>query len=308
MTRIIKPIEKRVYRWLHLSEKEMDWKNYLKNVLMFSLVSFIVLFLILKFQNILPGNPEHFAGLSWSLAFNTAVSFVTNTNWQAYSGESALSNFSQVMGLTVQNFASAAVGLAVLFAVIRGLKRTDAKHIGNFWRDLTKILLYVLLPMSFVISIMLMASGVPQTTNGYKTAQLVEPVAIDHHDQLIYGASVNVKTNTVTLNGHRVKDAKIVTKETLPLFPQASQVAIKQLGTNGGGVLGANSANPYENPTPLTNLIEATAMLLLPMAACFSFGETLKKRKEGWAIFSAMAILFIIAVVVEGFAEQHGTP
>lgn len=308
MSIIVEPIETRFYRWLHISKKEMNWKTYSYNVLMFSLVSFLVLVLILKFQNYLPGNPEHFAGLSWPLAFNTAISFVTNTDWQAYAGETALSNFSQSIGLTVQNFAPAAVGIAVLFAVIRGFKRTQASHIGNFWRDLTKIFLYLLLPLSLVISCLLLASGVPQTTKGYRTVNLIEPVAVNQQNKLIYGAHINEKKQQVTDDkGHLVKKAKIITKEALPLFPQASQVAIKQLGTNGGGVLGANSAHPYENPTPFSNLVEATSMLLLPMALCFSFGEVLKRRKEGWAIFVTMAILFVAAIAAEGILEQHGT-
>lgn len=307
MSRIIRPIENKIYKFFRVSNREMSWKTYLISILMFSLVSFLVLFSILKFQNYLPGNPEHFSGLSWSLAFNTAVSFVTNTNWQSYSGEMALSNFSQTIGLTVQNFSSAAVGIAVLFALIRGIQRTEAKAIGNFWRDLTRIFLYLLIPLSLFMSIMLMAGGVPQTTGGYKTATLVQPVAVDKHNQAIYGAEINVKKNTVRIKNHKIDGAKIITKETLPLFPQASQVSIKLLGTNGGGVLGANSAHPYENPTPFTNFIETTAMLLLPMALCFSFGESLKRRKEGWAIFSAMAIMFVVALIFEGIVEQHGT-
>ncbi|MFT8544749.1 MAG: potassium-transporting ATPase subunit KdpA [Leuconostoc falkenbergense] len=304
---IFKPVEKFLYKVFRVSDKEMSWKAYLSSVLMFSFVSFLILFLILKFQNLLPGNPEHFGGLSWSLALNTAVSFVTNTNWQSYSGEMALSNLSQSMGLTVQNFVSAAVGISVLFVLIRGIKGTFGNKLGNFWKDLTKILLYVLLPFSIVIAIILVASGVPQTSNGFKTATLVQPAAVDKNNQLIYGAKINSKTKTVTLDGDKVKGAKIITQETLPLFPQASQVAIKQLGTNGGGVLGANSAHPYENPTPWTNFVEITAMILLPMALCFAFGESLKKRKQGWAIFSAMAIMLALSILFEAVVEQHGT-
>lgn len=307
MSIVIEPVEYRFYRWFHVSKREMSWKKYLLNVLMFSFVSFLILIIILKFQNYLPGNPEHFADLSWSLAFNTAISFVTNTNWQAYSGETTLSDFSQSLGLTVQNFASAAVGIAVLFAVIRGFKRTQVSNVGNFWRDLTRIFLYILLPLSLLISFVLLASGVPQSTSGNRIVRLTEPAALNQENKLIYGAKINLKQHRVTKNGHIIKKAKIVTKETLPLYPQASQVAIKQLGTNGGGGLGANSAHPYENPTPVSNLIEATSMLLIPMSLCFSFGEVIKKPKVGWAIFTTMALLFVIAVIAEGMFEQRGT-
>ncbi|GEK60993.1 potassium-transporting ATPase potassium-binding subunit [Leuconostoc citreum] len=305
--RFLSPIEKIIYKVFHVSNKEMNWKMYLATVLTFSFVSFVVLFLILKFQNLLPGNPEKFSGLSWSLAFNTAVSFVTNTNWQSYSGEMALSNFSQSMGLTVQNFVSAAVGIAVVFVVIRGIKGVSGTGLGNFWKDMTRILLYILAPISIVIALILVASGVPQTGSGYKTANLIQPAAVDKNNQIIYGADIDLNDKTVKLNGEKVDDAKIITKETLPLFPQASQVAIKQLGTNGGGVLGANSAHPYENPTPLTNFIETVAMIWLPMSLCFAFGESLKKRKQGWAIFTTMGILLVLSIVVEGIVEQHGT-
>ncbi|BAX72890.1 potassium-transporting ATPase subunit KdpA [Leuconostoc mesenteroides] len=201
--RFLSPIEKIIFKVFHVSNKEMNWKMYLATVLTFSFVSFVVLFLILKFQNLLPGNPENFSGLSWSLAFNTAVSFVTNTNWQSYSGEMALSNFSQSMGLTVQNFVSAAVGIAVVFVVIRGIKGVSGTGLGNFWKDMTRILLYILAPISIVIALILVASGVPQTGSGYRTANLIQPAAVDKNNQIIYGADINLSDKTVTLDGKK---------------------------------------------------------------------------------------------------------
>ncbi|MCP9305334.1 MULTISPECIES: potassium-transporting ATPase subunit KdpA [Lactobacillaceae] len=305
LTRFLAPFDKLSSRWFHLDEK-MNWKKYALSVITFSLVSLLVLMLILKFQNLLPGNPQHFSGLSWSLAFNTAVSFVTNTNWQSYSGEFALSNFSQVLGLTVQNFASPAVGIAVLYALIRGLVGHKRMDLGNFWQDLVKSIMYVLLPISIVVATLLIWTGVPQSTSGFATATLSNKVAVSTDGKLILGAKVNSKTNKVTLDGKSVKNAKVVSKESLPIFPQASQVAIKQLGTNGGGVLGANSAHPYENPTPFSNLIEFTAMVLIPMSLVFAFGKSIGKPREGWMIFSVMAALFAIGLVVTGFAESKG--
>lgn len=306
MTKFLAPVEGKIYRWFRIDQAEMDWKKYTLNLLSFSAIGFIFLMLVLKFQNYLPLNSQHFAGMSWSLAFNTAASFVTNTNWQSYSGEFALSNFSQIVGLTVQNFISAAVGIAVLFALIRGLKRTSVKLIGNFWKDIIRILLYVLLPLSFVISLVLVSTGVPQTLSGSRTVELVQPVAVNQDGAPIMNAHIDEKKKVVTVNGKKITNATIVTREEVPLYAQASQVAIKQLGTNGGGVLGANSAHPFENPNPLSNLVQITAMLLLPMALCFTFGYSLKKKKEGITIFVTMFVLLATALVINGLAEQKG--
>ncbi len=305
LTRIWGPLEKRLTRWLRLDEK-MDWRRYALGVGAFSVLSFAVLLLILRFQNFLPGNPQHFAGLSWSLAFNTAISFVTNTNWQSYSGELTLSNFAQVLGLTVQNFASAAVGIAVVYAVIRGLAGHQRHELGNLWQDMIRAILYILLPLSLCTALLLIWCGVPQSTNGFATATLSQPVAVSADGNLIPGARVNTRTDTVTVAGKKVAKARIVTKETLPIFPQASQVAIKQLGSNGGGVLGTNSAHPYENPNAVSNFIEYLAIVLLPMALVFAFGWSIGRPKEGWMFFIAMGILFLIGLGVTCWAETRG--
>ncbi len=305
LTKIMTPLDRKLSKCFHFDDK-MDWKKYAQSVLSFSFVSFLVLILILKYQNLLPGNPQQFPGLSWSLAFNTAISFVTNTNWQSYSGELTLSNLSQSLGLTVQNFASAGVGIAVLYALIRGLVGHQRKDLGNFWQDLTKSIMYILLPLSILVATILIWTGVPQSTAGFTTATLPDKVAVSSNGTLILGAKVNNKTNRITLDGKTVRGAKVANKESLPIFPQASQVAIKQLGTNGGGVLGANSAHPYENPTPISNLVEFTAMMLLPMSLIFAFGKSIGRPKEGWMLFAVMVFLFVIGLVVTGMSESRG--
>jgi K+-transporting ATPase ATPase A chain len=305
-SKVLLPCDKFLCKFLPLDRAQMNWKKYFLNVIAFSCSGFLVLFLILKYQNYLPMNTEHLPGLSWVLAFNTAISFVTNTNWQNYSGEMALSNFSQIAGLTVQNFLSAAVGLAVLFALIRGIKNKESKTIGNFWQDLTHIMLYLLLPLSLITSISLVACGVPQTVSGSKQEKLIQPVAVKKDGAIVMDAKIDEKNNSASLDGKKLTNVKIVEYEEVPLYAQASQVAIKQLGTNGGGVLGANSAHPLENPTPVSNLIEITAMLLIPMSVCFAFGDYLGRKKEGIVLFVAMALMFIVCLSISNWAEQQG--
>ena len=309
LSKVIGPCERGIYKLLRIDpNKEMGWKTYAACALAFNGLGLLLLFLILKFQNFLPMNPEGIDGMSWHLAFNTAVSFVTNTNWQAYSGEVALSNFSQAMGLTVQNFVSAGCGIAVLFALIRGFMRIKKEGIGNFWADLTRAVVYIMMPICLVSSIVLVGLGVPQSLGGNTTVDLVEPIAMDADGNMITGADIDVENNTVTLDGQAVPDATIVTKEVVPLYPQASQVAPKQFGTNGGGVLGNNSAHPFENPNAASNMIEMLAILLIPVALCFSFGYSLKNKKHGFAVFMAMAICLVVALAVIGINEQAGTP
>ena len=251
LSKILRPCEKGFYRILGIHEdEEMGWKKYAACSLAFFFISLFVLTLILKFQGLLPWNPQGMEGLSWHLAFNTASSFATNTNWQSYSGEVTLSNFSQAMGLTVQNFVSAGAGIAVLFALIRGFVRTKASAIGNFWVDLTRSVLYVMLPLSLVMSIALVGLGVPQSLGGNITVDLLEPLAVDAEGNVITGAEIDPEAGTVTLDGALVEDAQIITKQIVPLYPQASQVSPKQLGTNGGGILGNNSAHPLKTPAP----------------------------------------------------------
>ena len=231
-----------------------------------------------RVQHLLPLNPQNLGAVAPDLSFNTAVSFGTNTNWQSYSGESTLSYLTQMLGLTVQNFVSAATGMAVLIALIRGLKRKTATTIGSFWVDLVRSTLYVLLPLSLILAVALSSQGVVQTFLPYKTVALVQPV-----------------TNS---------DGKLVTEQTLPLGPAASQVAIKQLGTNGGGFFGVNSAHPFENPTPLTNFLEMLAILLIPAALCYTFGHMVGDTRQGWAVLAAMTIILVPLVLACYGAES----
>lgn len=283
LTKIIGSVERLIYKIIHVDENEdMDWKRYAMSVGVFSIVSLVALFLILVFQGVLPLNPEKVDGMSWHLAFNTAVSFITNTNWQAYSGEMQLSYLSQMLGLGVQNFVSASVGICVLFALIRGFLRAREKGIGSFWVDLTRVVLYVLIPLSLVLSLVLVSQGVVQNLKSYETVQLVEPVTLE--------------------------DGTVITEEVVPMGPAASQIAIKQLGTNGGGFFGVNSAHPFENPTPLSNLLEMISILLIPAALCFTFGRNIKDMKQGKAIFLAMLIMLVAAMTGVAVSERAATP
>ena len=284
---VLQPVERVIYRVLKIDpEEDMDWKKYSVCAGVFSVLSLFVLWAILCFQKFLPLNPEGIEGTSWHLGFNTAASFTTNTNWQAYSGESTLSYFSQMLGLNFQNFVSAAIGIAVLFALIRGFVRVKKTGIGNFYTDMTKTVLYILIPLSMVVSLTIASQGVPQTFKQYDEVQLLEPVVVENEDGT----------------------ATEVTKAVVPLGPGASQIAIKQLGTNGGGFWGNNSAHPFENPTPLSNLFEMISLLLIPAELCFTFGRNVKDKRQGTAIFLAMFIMLAAALAVVGYNEQAGTP
>lgn len=255
-------------------QRGMDWKEYAISLLTFNLFGFILLFLILFFQHFLPLNPSNFAGLDTHLALNTAVSFTTNTNWQAYSGESTLSYFSQSVGLTVQNFLSAATGLCVLLALARGLSaNSNVSALGNFWKDLVRGILYVFFPLAFALSITLVVTGVVQTFSSYITANTLE------------GA-----------------------QQILPLGPAASQIAIKQLGTNGGGFFGVNSAHPFENPTPLSNFFQMFSILILPGACVFLYGRMIGNLRHAWVIFSVMFTIFCFGVIVVWSSESSYNP
>ena len=256
LSRALVPCERFIYRVMHVRvDEEMSWKKYAASVLLFSLTGFIVLFLIQVLQGVLPGNPQGIEGMSWHLSFNTASSFVTNTNWQAYSGEAQASYLIQALGLTVQNFVSAATGIAVLFALIRGFIRVKTQGLGSFWVDMTRIILYVLIPLCLVISVCLASQGVSQNLRPADQVDLLEPVAVDAEGNILEGAVVDADTGTVTLNDQVVADAEIVTQQIVPLGPAASQIAIKQAGTNGGGYYGVNSAHPLENPNAFTCLL-----------------------------------------------------
>jgi K+-transporting ATPase ATPase A chain len=269
---LLSPVERFIYRIMGIREDdEMSPKKYAFSVILFSVVGFFFLFCILMLQNLLPFNPQHLKGTSWDLAFNTAMSFVTNTNWQAYSGETTLSYLSQSIGLTVQNFLSAAVGIAVLFVLIRGFISRKQTAIGNFWKDITRITLYVLIPLALMLGIALVSQGVVQTLSPYK--------------------------EVVTLQSGAV--------QTIPLGPAASQIAIKQLGTNGGGFFGANSAYPFENPNPLSNLLQLLSILLIPAALCITFGKAVKDSRQGRAIYLVMLILFAVSLVALTVCEKY---
>ncbi|MDU5412648.1 MAG: potassium-transporting ATPase subunit KdpA, partial [Clostridium perfringens] len=282
LSKLILPCENFIYKVLGINEEDMDWKKYSFSVLAFSAVGFIFLFALNLLQGVLPLNPEEIGGSSWDLSFNTTASFITNTNWQAYSGESQLSYLTQMLGLTVQNFLSAGVGIAVLFALIRGFTRVNKSGLGNFWRDLTRIVLYLLVPLSIVLSILLVSQGTVQNFKTYEEVALLEEIVLD--------------------------DGSRVTSQIVPQGPAASQVAIKQLGTNGGGFFGVNSAHPLENPTAFSNLLEMLSILLIPAALCFTFGRNIKDKRQGRAIFIAMFTLLIIALCIIGVSEANGTP
>jgi K+-transporting ATPase ATPase A chain len=280
---LLGPLERLLYRLAGVQpDAEMAWPRYAIAMLLFNAAGLLLVYVIQRLQAALPLNPEHLPAVSWHLAFNTAVSFATNTNWQSYGGETTLSYFTQMVALTVQNFVSAATGIAVLAALIRGLARNSATTIGNFWVDLTRSTLYILLPLSLVLAVVLVSQGVVQTFHPTQRVALVQPTVDDKHQPL--------------------------TTQDLAVGPAASQIAIKQLGTNGGGFYNVNSAHPFENPTPLSNFLEMLAILVISAGLCFSFGEMVKDQRQGWAIFATMTVLFIVFAVPCLLAEQAGNP
>ena len=280
---LLRPVEQFIYRASGVRVgDEMDWRTYTIALLMFSALGLLVVYVLQRLQGALPLNPQGFGAVAPDTAFNTAVSFATNTNWQSYSGEVTMSYLTQTLGLTVQNFVSAATGMAVLATLVRGLARRSAQTVGNFWVDLTRSVLYILLPLSLLLAIALVSQGVVQTFSPYQTVPLLQPTT-DANNQT-------------------------VTQQTLALGPAASQIAIKQLGTNGGGFFGVNSAHPFENPTPLTNLLEMLAILLIPAALCYTFGKMVGDTRQGWAILTAMTIIFVALLAVAVWAEQSSNP
>lgn len=309
LSKLLKPCENFIYKIMRIKpDEQMTWKKYMISVLLFNGVGFIFLFLLQCFQRFLPGNPQGISGMSWDLSFNTAVSFITNTNWQAYSGEAQLSYLSQALGLTVQNFVSAATGIAVLFALIRGFIKVKSNGLGSFWVDMTRTVLYVLIPISFVVSIGLVSQGVVQSLKPAETVSLIEPIAADKDGNILNNAVIDTDKNIVTVGGNVVENVNIITKQIVPLGPAASQIAIKQAGTNGGGFFGVNSAHPLENPTPFSNALEMLAILLIPAALCFAFGRSVRNKKQGTAIFMAMFIMLVVSLGVIAVNEQIATP
>lgn len=308
LSKALTPCENLVYKVLRVDRAEqMTWKKYAVSVLTFSGVGLAFLFLLQLFQGVLPGNPQGLPGVKWDLAFNTSASFVTNTNWQAYSGESTLSYLTQALGLTVQNFVSAATGIAVLFALIRGFVKAKETGLGSFWVDMTRIVVHILLPLNLVIALLLAAGGVVQNLKPAETVPLLEPVAVSAQGEILEDAVIDVQAGTVTVDGAVVPDAEIVTEQFVPMGPAASQVAIKQSGTNGGGFEGVNSSHPLENPSAFTNLVEMISILLIPAALCFTFGSTVKDKKQGFAIFMAMFLCLVVALGCIAVNEQAGT-
>ena len=274
MTPVIKPVEKFIYRICSIDEnQEMTWKRYTYALLIFNILGILFLFILQLIQGYLPLNPENMAGVRWDTALNTAISFVTNTNWQSYAGENTLSYLTQMLGMTVQNFLSASVGTAALLALIRGFTRKNSDTIGNFWIDLTRTTLYVLLPIAIVFALIFASQGVVQTLSPYITAQ--------------------------TLNG---------ANQIIAVGPVASQEAIKMIGSNGGGFFNANSAHPFENPNGFTNILETFAILMIPMALVFAFGYIIRNFKQGLAIFSAMMILLVAGMGVAYWSESQPNP
>jgi K+-transporting ATPase ATPase A chain len=280
---ILGPVERFIYRLAGINpDEEMDWKANSVAMLLFNIVGLFVVYALQRLQQYLPLNPQSLGAVSPDSSFNTAVSFASNTNWQGYGGETTMSYFTQMFGLTVQNFVSAATGMAVLALFIRGIARHSMKTLGNFWVDLTRSTLYILLPLAFVLALILVSQGVVQNLSPYTTVSMVEP--------------------TADTSGAKV------TEQIIALGPAASQVAIKQLGTNGGGFFNVNSAHPFENPTPLSNFLEMLSILLIAAALCYTFGVMVGDTRQGWALLAGMTIILVACLAVATWAEQSGNP
>lgn len=280
---VLSPVERFLYRVSGVKpEEEMSWKTYAVAAVVFNMLGLLAVYTLQRLQVILPLNPQGLGAVTPDSSWNTAVSFASNTNWQGYGGEVTMSYLSQMLGLAVQNFVSAAMGMAVLIAFIRGLARHTAKTIGNFWVDLTRTTLYILLPLSLVLALVLVSQGVVQTFSPYQTVTLLQP--------------------TVDANGNAV------TEQVLAVGPAASQIAIKQLGTNGGGFFNVNSSHPFENATPLSNFLEMLSILIIPAALCYTFGKMVGDTRQGWALLAAMTIIFVVLLGVAVWSEQGGNP
>ena len=294
-------LERLIYRFCGVRpETEMGWKVYAAGFLTFNLAGLLAVYFLQRFQGVLPLNPEGMGAVSPDSSFNTAVSFATNTNWQGYGGESTMSYFTQMLALTVQNFVSAAAGMAVLVALIRGFARRSAQTIGNFWVDLTRTTLYILLPLSVIFALALVSQGVVQTFGPYAKAAIVQPTSYDE--------PVKDKDGNPVLDakGQPTTKKSTLTEQVIAVGPAASQIAIKQLGTNGGGFFNANSAHPFENPTPLSNFLEVLAILMIPGALCYTFGVMVKDTRQGWALLAAMTVILVGMLAVCVVAEQNG--
>jgi K+-transporting ATPase ATPase A chain len=280
---VLRPIERLIYRASGVRPAEgMDWKTYAVAMLIFNALGLLVVYALQRLQAALPLNPQGMTAVTPDSAFNTAASFASNTNWQGYGGEATMSYATQMLGLAVQNFVSAASGMAVLVALIRGFRNAGTRAIGNFWVDLTRSTLYVLLPLSFALALAQTSQGVVQSFAAYRTVPLVQPL--------------------------RAADGATITEQTLPMGPASSQIAIKQLGTNGGGFFNVNSAHPFENPTPISNFLELLSILLIAAALCCTFGRMVRDTRQGWAVLAAMTIIFVASLALCEWAEMRGNP
>ena len=301
--RVAGPLERMLYRLAGVDPgRGMTWIEYALALLWFNLLGALAVYALQRLQGVLPFNPQEVAGVTPDSAFNTAASFATNTNWQGYAGEATMSYLTQMAALGVQNFVSAATGMAVLVALVRSFTRRQVADIGNFWFDLVRSTVYVLLPLSLVLAGLLVSQGVVQTFDRHATVKLMEPVTVEVARKDASGAPV------VDAQGKPVVEIATITEQVVPLGPAASQVAIKQLGTNGGGFFNVNSAHPLENPTPLSNFLEMLALLLLPAAFCYTFGRMVGDTRQGWAILAAMTIVFVAAAAITYPLEGAGNP
>ncbi len=276
-------LERLLYRLAGIDPaEEMTWTAYAKAMLVFNVLGIVAVYGLQRAQAVLPLNPQQMTAVPPALSMNTAVSFATNTNWQNYAGETTLSYLTQMLGLTVQNFLSAATGMAILVAMIRGFVRRNSPTIGNFWCDLVRSTLYILMPLSIVMALVLVSQGVVQTFESYRKVTLIEP--------------------------GKAADGKPVTEQTIAVGPAASQIAIKQLGTNGGGFFNANSAHPLEDPTPLANFVELVSLIVISAALCYTFGKMADDTRQGWALLAAMLVLFVPFLLLGYYSEQSGNP
>jgi len=303
LDKLLGPLERLIYRLCGVDPSaEMSWKHYTYAVLTVNFLGLLIVYALLRLQSYLPLNPQEMPGTAPHLAFNTAVSFATNTNWQSYGGEATLGYLAQMLGLAVQNFLSAATGMAVLVALIRGFVRRQVTTIGNFWFDITRSTLYVLLPLSVLLALALVSQGVVQTFSPYAKAALLQPTTwqepvVGEDGSPVLDEKGQPKTKTSPL-----------TEQTIAVGPAASQIAIKQLGTNGGGFFNVNSSHPYENPTPISNFLQLLSILVISAALCYTFGAMINDTRQGWAVLAAMFVIFLPLLAACYFAEQRGTP
>jgi K+-transporting ATPase ATPase A chain len=300
---VLRPLERWTYRALGIDPaREQDWRQYTLAMLLFSLVGCLFTYAVLRLQHLLPLNPQRLGPVSPDLAFNTAASFTTNTNWQSYAGESTLSYFSQMVGLTFHNFVSAATGIAIAAALVRGLARHSAKTVGNFWVDLVRTTYYLLVPACLVFAVLLVSQGMVQNFRPYTVARLVEPMTVTVEKKNGSGEAV------LGVNGKPVIEEQTVTDQTIVQGPMASQAAIKMLGTNGGGYANANAAHPFENPTPLSNLLQMLSILCIGSGLTYYLGRMTKNQGHGWSVWAAMLVLFLGGVLLCWWAEARGNP